>query len=118
MPKIKITKPSWKFLSIYFSIVAIGISIYSVYVHRQIERAAEEDEEYEPSCDFQVFDQPVKCSDALSSSYAKGFGLEFLPEIFRIPNGVYGTIFYLIIAGLSEFFNQFVKTIISTSFSL
>lgn len=82
------------------SLVAFALSIYSVYVEQQAERAAEDDEEYEALCDI---NEQFSCTKVFTSVYGKGFGLEFLPEELKLPNGIYGAIYYFIIGLLSEF---------------
>jgi hypothetical protein len=98
MPQLNLSLGTSKFC-IVPSLIALVVSVYSVYVHQQIEKATEDDEEYEPICDI---NQYFKCSEALSSPYAKGFGLDFLPQELRIPNGIYGVVFYSIMVLLSK----------------
>jgi vitamin-K-epoxide reductase (warfarin-sensitive) len=78
------------------SLLALGLSAYSVYVESRIS----EDDEYEALCDL---GPEMSCSKVFSSEYSKGFGLDFLPEELKLPNGFYGIGFYFVVAALSEF---------------
>lgn len=86
----------WIFL---VSLLAFGLSIYAIYVQAQVERATEEDEEYEALCDI---NEQFSCSKLYASSYGKGFGLDFLPEELKLPNGVYGALLYFVLFLLSK----------------
>lgn len=85
------------------SLLAFGLSVYAIYVQQQVEKASEEDEEdYEALCDI---NEQFSCSKLYASQYGKGFGLDFLPEDLRLPNGIYGAGLYFVLALLSELTN-------------
>lgn len=79
----------------FLSLLAIVLSIYSVYV----EINARNDKHYKAFCDI---NEEISCSRVFTSEYGKGFGLSILPEALKLPNGVYGVVFYSLIAALSK----------------
>lgn len=89
----------WIFL---VSLLAFGLSVYAIYIQSQVEKATEEDEDYEALCDI---NEQFSCSKLYASQYGKGFGLDFLPEDLRLPNGVYGAGLYFVLSLLSECWN-------------
>jgi vitamin-K-epoxide reductase (warfarin-sensitive) len=81
------------------SLLALSLSAYSVYIEKRIS----EDDEYDALCDISP---DISCTKVYSSEYAKGFGLDFLPEELKLSNGSYGIVFYLIFALLSKFYAE------------
>uniref|UniRef100_A0A2H1W9H5 vitamin-K-epoxide reductase (warfarin-sensitive) n=1 Tax=Spodoptera frugiperda TaxID=7108 RepID=A0A2H1W9H5_SPOFR len=78
------------------SIVGILVSTYALYV----EMAIETHPGYKAACDIAEF---ASCSRVLSSEFSKGFGLLAEESTLKIPNCIYGTIFYCLIIFLSTF---------------
>ncbi|KAK3915877.1 Vitamin K epoxide reductase complex subunit 1-like protein 1 [Frankliniella fusca] len=76
----------------------VGASYYSVFV----EKALEQNEKYQALCDI---NEQVSCTKVFGTKYAKGFGVvgKYLGEkhILNQPNGVYGIVFYALLAFLS-----------------
>lgn len=58
-----------------------------------------EDKDYIPVCDI----NEMKCSRVMTSEYAVGFGLTFLPESLQLSNSLYGIVFYLIMIVISKY---------------
>ncbi|XP_075978412.1 vitamin K epoxide reductase complex subunit 1-like protein 1 [Anticarsia gemmatalis] len=81
---------------VFTSIVGILLSTYAMYV----EMAVESQPGYKALCDISEY---ASCSRVLSSEFSKGFGL--LPEEspLKVPNCIYGIIFYCLIIFLSTF---------------
>ncbi|XP_065570733.1 vitamin K epoxide reductase complex subunit 1-like protein 1 isoform X2 [Artemia franciscana] len=85
---------SIRFASVLLSLGGILISLYA---HR-VENSKAEDPLYEPLCDL---GENMRCSDALTSEYSRGFGFlgDFLGNDSPLvqPNSVYGIGFYSVI---------------------
>ncbi|XP_030040871.1 vitamin K epoxide reductase complex subunit 1 isoform X2 [Manduca sexta] len=77
-------------------ILGIFLSTYALYV----EMAVEIKPGYKALCDIS---EHASCSKVLSSKYAKGFGLMNDDSALKIPNCIYGTIFYCLMIFLTTF---------------
>ncbi|KAJ8731397.1 hypothetical protein PYW07_004561 [Mythimna separata] len=83
------------------SITGILLSTYALYV----EMAVEARPGFSALCDIGEY---ASCSRVLSSEYAKGFGIIPKESPLRIPNPVYGIMFYCLIIFLTTFDQLFV----------
>ncbi|XP_032517650.2 vitamin K epoxide reductase complex subunit 1-like protein 1 [Danaus plexippus] len=81
---------------IFASLVGILVSTYAMYV----ELVADLKPGYKALCDIS---EHASCSKVLTSKYAKGLGLVSQDSLFKVPNCVYGIIFFCIIIFLSTF---------------
>lgn len=84
----------YSFVIFIVSLLALGLSIYTVHVDYE----AYNDEHYRALCDI---NEKISCTKVFTSKYGTGFGLEFLPEALKQPNGMYGAIFYTLSALIS-----------------
>ncbi|XP_055711020.1 vitamin K epoxide reductase complex subunit 1 [Phlebotomus papatasi] len=77
------------------SLIGLLLSVYTTHVEIQLEL----DNDYEALCDL---NEGISCTKVFSSKYGKGFGVihRVLGEdsIFNQPNGLFGILFYAIIA--------------------
>lgn len=76
------------------SCLSLLVSLFTELTKRKMES----DSTFVPFCDF----EESKCSNVLKSEYSTGFGFNFLPDVFKISNSLYGMVFYAIIASLSK----------------
>lgn len=76
---------------IFYSLIGMGISAYSIYVKVQ----SEMDPKYEAMCDM---NEKVSCTKVFNSEYGRGFGLISKDSPLNISNGIFGLVHYLIIA--------------------
>ncbi|XP_069359547.1 vitamin K epoxide reductase complex subunit 1-like protein 1 [Maniola hyperantus] len=81
---------------ITISLFGVLVSTYALYV----ELLAELRPGYKALCDI---GEHASCSKVLTSKYAKGLGLVPEDSPFKVPNCVYGIIFYCIIIFLTTF---------------
>lgn len=86
---------SYSILIFVVTTVALLLSAYTLYV----EAKAENDKNYRAVCDI---NEKISCSKVFTSEYGTGFGLKFLPEALKLPNGIYGIAFYGILLILSK----------------
>ena len=80
---------------IFYSVIGIVISAYSIYVKVQ----SEMDSKYEAMCDF---NEKVSCTKVFNSEYGRGFGLIPKDSPLNLPNGIFGLMHYFIIAILGK----------------
>ncbi|XP_023936086.1 vitamin K epoxide reductase complex subunit 1-like protein 1 [Bicyclus anynana] len=81
---------------ITISLVGVLVSTYALYV----ELLADLRPGYKAMCDIS---EHASCSKVLTSKYAKGLGLVPEGSPFKVPNCVYGIIFYCIIIFLTTY---------------
>ncbi|XP_039753697.1 vitamin K epoxide reductase complex subunit 1-like protein 1 [Pararge aegeria] len=81
---------------ITISLLGVLLSTYALYV----ELLAELRPGYKAMCDIS---EHASCSRVLTSKYAKGLGLVPEGSPFKVPNCVYGIIFYCIIIFLTTY---------------
>ncbi|XP_045772923.1 vitamin K epoxide reductase complex subunit 1 [Maniola jurtina] len=81
---------------ITISLIGVLLSTYALYV----ELLAELRPGYKALCDIS---EHASCSRVLTSKYGKGLGLVPEDSPFKVPNCVYGIIFYCIIILLTTF---------------
>ncbi|XP_050682186.1 vitamin K epoxide reductase complex subunit 1-like protein 1 [Leptidea sinapis] len=81
-------------LTIVAAIVGILVSTYALYV----ELVAEANPTYKALCDIS---ERASCSKVLTSKYSKGFGFAAEGSALKVPNCVYGIIFYCLMIFLS-----------------
>lgn len=89
--------PQYSKTIFFTSFLSLILSVYIEITKRKIQQ----DKNFIPLCDYYG---EYPCSGVLKSVYSTGFGFNFLPEILKISNSIYGIIFYSIIASLSEFY--------------
>ncbi|XP_026492406.1 vitamin K epoxide reductase complex subunit 1-like protein 1 [Vanessa tameamea] len=77
-------------------LLGILISTYALYV----EMAAEMKPGYKALCDIS---EHASCSKVLTSKYGKGLGIMPKDSPFKLPNCVYGVMFYSIMIFLTTF---------------
>ncbi|CAH0585778.1 unnamed protein product [Chrysodeixis includens] len=78
------------------SLLGILISTYALNVEMSIQAKPD----YKAFCDIT---EKISCSKVLNSEYAKGFGLLPNESPLKIPNCIYGIIFYCLSIFLSTF---------------
>ncbi|PAA51063.1 hypothetical protein BOX15_Mlig023367g1 [Macrostomum lignano] len=88
-------------LSVLLDLSRLALAIYSIYVTQMINT----EPKYKAQCDISDY---VSCSKTFTSKYGKGFGLigDLLGEKHPLnqPNGIYGSVFYVLHLLLVLFF--------------
>ncbi|CAB3261390.1 unnamed protein product [Arctia plantaginis] len=79
-----------------------------------VEMAVESQPGYKALCDIS---ERASCSRVLSSKYAKGFGLLSSESSLKVPNCIYGIVFYSLVIFLSTF-EQLLVTRVMFVFAL